>query len=55
MYGEGSDEGGKVGVDEKGGDKGGRDNEGDASDGRVSGLVLDQKLEYKVSYSMRVA
>ena len=41
MYGEGSDEGGKVGVDEKGGDKGGRDNEGDASDGRVSGLVLD--------------
>ena len=28
MYGEGSDEGGKVGVEEKGGNKGGRDNEG---------------------------
>ena len=43
----GSDEGGKEGVDEKGGNKGGGDkgrgecgdNVGDASDGRVSGLV----------------
>ena len=47
-YGEGevlgSDEGGKEGVDEKGGNKGGRDNEGDASDGRVSGLVLDDPI-----------
>ena len=51
MYGEGSDEGGKVGVDEKGGDKEGRDNEGDASDGRVrvfglvSGYLLRKRTE----------
>ena len=36
----GSDEVGKEGCDEGGGDEGGGDNVGDASDGRLSGLVF---------------